>query len=485
MPTPYEKVVPSFPTPNIEDAIYSEQADTSKAAYRPFNPGEYYPDQTQLPGYRFLMQEPIATQDGNDKLVRQLWVKDRYGQETYNAYRKHVQEDLGYPIFVRTSLEPRVGINGTPYTTGANLVPMGSLVGLIITNFGHNYQDENNGSLQVALAFAGGGGSGAEGYAIVSPAGVITNAYITNGGTGYTSAPTITAPGGGNDFAATGVIQPQDAVLVSEESRAADGQLGAYFLSVTRVYHTLPGPLVRQWVWDGELRMYVKVTKRIVASTAVPTVAPVSTPGETIEYQPIDANRYVEITSSIIYASGGSPPSPFTYPTVVQHYPLPNEILTSPAAPFIYYVWAINTNNNFDLDMGLFMNIREGFSGPFKGRVTEVYTFDPTNIVVPALTVFNPQAHNFGIGWWYASDSQATARIVNFSIPQTLHPEITLGVSGDSGSAAVNTITIPATTPTAVPQNSWITINFTEPRPYKFDLFVYRILEIYIPTLTP
>lgn len=47
-----------------------------------------------------------------------------------------------------------------------------------------------------ALVFTGGGGSGATGTATVSAGGVITAVSLTAGGSGYTSAPTVTVAGG-------------------------------------------------------------------------------------------------------------------------------------------------------------------------------------------------------------------------------------------------------------------------------------------------
>ncbi len=77
-----------------------------------------------------------------------------------------------------------------------------------------------------AVAFAGGGGSGAAALAVVS-SGAITGYIITNPGTGYTSAPTVSlAAGGGTPptapTAVLGVVLAANAIT-QDSSAAASG----------------------------------------------------------------------------------------------------------------------------------------------------------------------------------------------------------------------------------------------------------------------
>jgi hypothetical protein len=56
----------------------------------------------------------------------------------------------------------------------------------------HRYRNEGlNERVGAIVAFSGGGGSGASAYAIVSSGGAVTSIVVTNGGEGYTSAPTV------------------------------------------------------------------------------------------------------------------------------------------------------------------------------------------------------------------------------------------------------------------------------------------------------
>jgi hypothetical protein len=59
---------------------------------------------------------------------------------------------------------------------------------ITITDSGLHY----NSALPPTVTISGGGGSGATATASVSSTGLVTNILITNGGTGYTSAPTVT-----------------------------------------------------------------------------------------------------------------------------------------------------------------------------------------------------------------------------------------------------------------------------------------------------
>jgi hypothetical protein len=55
------------------------------------------------------------------------------------------------------------------------------------------------------VAFSGGGGTGAAGYAVVT-GDAVTSVVVTNGGSGYTSAPTVTITGSGTGATATASI---------------------------------------------------------------------------------------------------------------------------------------------------------------------------------------------------------------------------------------------------------------------------------------
>jgi predicted outer membrane repeat protein len=86
----------------------------------------------------------------------------------------------------------------TAGTYAITLAPTnGQVAGVLITNGGAGYTSAPT------VTFTGGGGTGAAGTAIIAN-GAVIGVQMTNGGTGYTSAPTVTFTGGGATTAATG-----------------------------------------------------------------------------------------------------------------------------------------------------------------------------------------------------------------------------------------------------------------------------------------
>lgn len=74
----------------------------------------------------------------------------------------------------------------------------------------HRYRNEGYYErIGVGVTFAGGGGTGAAGYAITSGSGAVTKIVLTSRGRGYTSAPTVTITGG-SGAAATATIKTVD-----------------------------------------------------------------------------------------------------------------------------------------------------------------------------------------------------------------------------------------------------------------------------------
>lgn len=91
--------------------------------------------------------------------------------------------------------------NGDPFANGA-------VTGYTITGTSGDWPVGSTG-----ITVTGGGGSGAVIYPVLNNntavgTGSITGLYIANPGSGYTSAPTLTATGGGTTFTATAVVGP-------------------------------------------------------------------------------------------------------------------------------------------------------------------------------------------------------------------------------------------------------------------------------------
>jgi hypothetical protein len=91
-----------------------------------------------------------------------------------------------------------MAVKGAPNAHGSIKADPGVITGFTVTNGGSGYTSAPT------VVFTGGGGTGAAATATVSSAGVVTGITLTSAGSGYTSAPTISfSGGGGTGLAAT------------------------------------------------------------------------------------------------------------------------------------------------------------------------------------------------------------------------------------------------------------------------------------------
>lgn len=99
--------------------------------------------------------------------------------------------------------------------TATSAISGGAITGFTMTNVGAGYTS------QPRVSFSGGGGSGANAYALLSPQGSITGIQVVSAGTSYTTAPTVVIdppPYGG------GVI-----IATATSDNSADGNYNGYW----------------------------------------------------------------------------------------------------------------------------------------------------------------------------------------------------------------------------------------------------------------
>src|ERR1043166_1684077 len=114
-------------------------------------------------------------------------------------------------------------------------------------------------------------------------------------------------------------------------------------------------------------------------------------------------------------------PDPISWETTIEH-AFPNTLV---AATF---VWASASNsNNADFDAALLLNMKQGYSGPCRAKITESFSVGAPSDTV-TITEFFPQAHMVGFTWWFASDAVARASARTFGIPPSLHDAIDLNL---------------------------------------------------------
>lgn len=252
--------VRTYPSPVISEQVVIEWITSEFASSHPLDPGSPHPNSRDFPNHKLGIQRV----DPRDPYFTQrLWVNDQAPNlEAYNYAIKYVAESNSYPIFVRSDRELKTSYS--PRTKGSALQ---SVYKLTVSNAGSGYTY----GTQPALTFSSGT---AAGHGIVAPDGTIAEFILTNGGLGYVSAPTFTvaAPPSGTTATGTAYIQPTSAILIKEDASQFDetSEFFALYFQVTRVYYTLPGPiLTSKQMSDAAQGTVTTITKQeLVASAA-------------------------------------------------------------------------------------------------------------------------------------------------------------------------------------------------------------------------
>ena len=143
--------------------------------------------------------------------------------------------------------------------TGASAAVTGTVSAVAVTAAGSGY-------IAPIVAFAGGGGTGAAATAAIDGSGAITGIAVTNRGSGYTSAPTVTitgAPGSGSAASATLTI---DAIALTSGGK---DYTAAPTISIT---DTVPGTGTGASVLATLTMTGITVTAGGTGYTSAPTV---------------------------------------------------------------------------------------------------------------------------------------------------------------------------------------------------------------------
>ena len=264
------KSVPAteYPTPNVGDVIVIEDIPRPKS-YRPILPGTPRANDSAL----FLLGEREFQTNTHEVFIRRAWSSRRRGEDAFNASLRYVDKvNPTYPVFIR-----EYHILRSDYAPLTELTALQSVVSIAVTAGGAGYTPDG----QLALTITG-TGAGATAVCEVR-GGVIVAAAITHGGDSYTADPsvTVTTPGGGAGATFSAKIQPQTALLTEQEAVPAenirlphlDGQnanvaQAALFLKVTRVWTTLPGPILTHKAYDALTGTVITETHQLLAATA-------------------------------------------------------------------------------------------------------------------------------------------------------------------------------------------------------------------------
>lgn len=185
--------------------------------------------------------------------VQRTYAKDRTLEDTYNYSISYDGEDNSKPIYTRDYIVRRALYipNAYPFVKGQ---PLKGIYAAHVTGGGSGYKQATT-----TAVISGGTGSGGAVQVVVSN-GVVTHLVVVAHGN-YTVTPSITINGEGSGAGGKVSIQPQDAYLIKEDMiRTPESPLDGMYVLVRRVYHTLPGAILRTHSLDENVRGEVVVT---------------------------------------------------------------------------------------------------------------------------------------------------------------------------------------------------------------------------------
>jgi hypothetical protein len=205
-----------------------------------------------------------------------------------------------------------LAIKGSPNAHGSIKADPGTITGFTVTNGGTGYTSAPT------VVFTGGGGTGAAATATVSSAGAVTGITLTSAGSGYTTAPTISySGGGGTGLAATLGFTLGKAHVDATAALAFPGVHGVYWyeqFSGTYGYAsswTNMGVAIAGVVADDfEIARYACSLINITYNTPLPVVFDADQ--AILASSPLSGRQS---TSNITTSTGAARPTSSTYPT--------------------------------------------------------------------------------------------------------------------------------------------------------------------------
>lgn len=284
-PNPPQLFVRDFPTPEVKDGILVELIDNNKGAYTPIPIGSRCPEQSDSKYAGYELVDVRTSQDY--QWTYRYWANAATNQDIYNRQTSYEGESLSFPVFKRSYVERR------PYTPRARGLPLTAVVGAVVTNGGSGY------TTAPTVSLTGGSGTGATAEALLYRGAVIYVRILTEG-TGYTTVPSIGFSGGGGaGAAATALIQPQGALLVQEEQALlpeGDPRSGLYDL-VVRIWMTLPGPIFSKRYYDPSIRgvLVLETTQKGLVGTLDPETGDGVITSETDELTTVVEERTTKV----------------------------------------------------------------------------------------------------------------------------------------------------------------------------------------------
>lgn len=405
---PLRKPVSELTRPSHRVGYYTELVNRDDSAYlktAPIKRGTLYSSMRMADpsvvamypqGLYFLKEiKPGNSADyGNtDQYVIWVWTTERPAQSSTNADITYGFESVSAPAFARVYEIRRDVYQTTPTLTIG--LPLTALIAVTITAGGTGYTTAS--------------GTVATGATVefVCIGGAIVSGIVTNEGVSITSGASIVITGDGTGATATAVIQPANAILVSQKKMEfpEDNVLSHEFVQVLRVYEVIPGPVLTGTEYDDYTGGILTVTRQKV--NAGTSSAALSGSTYTI-IQPIDTITAWKITRVVTTLST-------TSYHVRRRVSLPR-VLTA-LTDIIFN----DTDGNI-IWQGYHATLKD-YSGVYDVTVTEAFSGNQTPFTGLSATDWRPEAFD-----WNTPFTEG-------SVPECLHSTITIaGNTASDGS---------------------------------------------------
>jgi hypothetical protein len=252
----------------------TERSSAWGGTFTPVEPGTPFAnlnhsvqEATQFAGSIFLGQR----MGKDDEWQERIWADAPSLQDVYNYAQDDSSDHPDFPIFTRQYLELR---DQYPALRRTRLSAFTGIYAIRVISGGTGYSTDPNNPPTVTITDSG-TGAGATAIALVDPStGALVKITLRSEGQNYTpttTTVTITDVAGGTGVGATAgaVVQAANCLLVSEKAVSAPTPWNSLYLLVTRVYQTLPGPVVTSTSTYGQIGFPVIVSKQEISADAV------------------------------------------------------------------------------------------------------------------------------------------------------------------------------------------------------------------------
>lgn len=270
-PIPFREPIREFQTPVPSVVFYTELVDRLDIAYQqvaPIKRGTLYSTilnakQDVINQYANLYFVKETAVPKSDRYVIWTWATVPDAEDTYNSEVTYLAEAVAYPAFARVYTVRRDCYDQFPaLDVGSTLT---GLVAINVETKGEGYKATDTIDITSPV-----GGRCAAASLVIDPDGKVISVVITDEGWGYTEPPDIVVvTGTGQGANLTGIVQPQNAYLISQKKQefTEDHSLRNEFVKVIRIYQTLPGPTLYSTQIDEDGVVINVATTQKVATT--------------------------------------------------------------------------------------------------------------------------------------------------------------------------------------------------------------------------